>query len=399
LRSWNFERGDLDRMFLLGWIGIAMLGGALAWRPSIFVSGDAGTGKSSLVGATGLLRAVLGRMMISTTNASEAGLYQLVGHDSLPIAIDEMEGDEAPEQTQRIIKMARDAASGSIRIRGGQNHKGVEFQAQSSFLFSGIVPPPIPAASMTRLAMIQLMPLDMDGKEPMLPAAETVGPQLMRILADSWGELQFRLEEFYAILRDHGHNSRGQKTFGTFLALADMMLGDEGLKALGLHYGDERWRWGEQLKPEALPELEDAEPPWKKCIDAIMTSVIDQYSGGSRRTVAQEIDRLKIGEGGGLTEVRERLEQMDLGLVGTVKDGLVLCVPNTSKVIGKALVDTPFGSRSGEGSWKWALKRGPPEIIITPEEATGIADNRFRIAGRQARCVFVNLKAFTIWGG
>src|SRR5690606_32357795 len=124
-----------------GWIGVALMGAALEWRPSIFVVGDAGTGKSELTGRRGLLRAVLGRSMLSTTNASEAGLYQIVGHDSLPIAIDELEGDEGVEQAQKIIKMARDAASGSIRIRGGQDHKGVEFQAQSSFSFSAINPP------------------------------------------------------------------------------------------------------------------------------------------------------------------------------------------------------------------------------------------------------------------
>lgn len=400
LKTWNFERGDTDRMFILGWIGIAMLGGALSWRPSIFVSGDAGTGKSSLIGQTGLLRAVLGRMMISTTNASEAGLYQLVGHDSLPIAIDEMEGDEAPEQTQRIIKMARDAASGSVRIRGGQNHKGVEFQAQSSFLFSGIVPPPIPPASMTRLAMIQLKPLVGGGREPVLREAQTIGPQLLRILSDNWSVLQERLEEYYAILYDHGHNSRGQKTFGTFLAVADVMLGPDGTKALGLPGEDERYKWGELLRPEALPELEDAEPPWKKCIDAIMTTIIDAYGGGTRRTVAQEIERLKLGvEGVTLDNTREKLAQLDLGLLGDKQSGLILAVPNTSKAIGRALMDSEFGSKSGNGSWKWALRRGPPGVVMEPEEATGEADNRVRIAGRRTRCTFINLRQFNLAGG
>jgi DNA replicative helicase MCM subunit Mcm2 (Cdc46/Mcm family) len=112
---------------------------------AIFFVGDAGTGKSEL---HRVLKAILMRGLISTTNATSAGLYQLVGHDSLPIAIDELEGEDAPGQSQQIIKMARDAASGSVRIRGGANHQGVEFAARSTFLFSAINPPPLPPASL-----------------------------------------------------------------------------------------------------------------------------------------------------------------------------------------------------------------------------------------------------------
>src|SRR5690606_29654677 len=101
LRSWNFVRGDTDVMLLMGWIGVALMGAALEWRPSVFIVGDAGTGKSSL---HTLLKAILNRQLISTTNATSAGLYQLVGHDALPIAIDEIEGDDAGHQAQEIIK-------------------------------------------------------------------------------------------------------------------------------------------------------------------------------------------------------------------------------------------------------------------------------------------------------
>jgi hypothetical protein len=156
LRTWNFVRGDVDVMLVLGWIGTALYGAALDWRPSIFFVGDAGTGKSEL---HRVLKAILMRGLISTTNATSAGLYQLVGHDALPIAIDELEGEDAPEQSQQIIKMARDAASGSVRIRGGANHQGVEFAARSTFMFSAINPPPLPPASLSRLAMIQMRPL------------------------------------------------------------------------------------------------------------------------------------------------------------------------------------------------------------------------------------------------
>ena len=402
LRTWNFARGDTDALFILGWIGVAMLGGALDWRPSIFAVGDAGTGKSELFGAHGLLRAIIGRMMISTTNASEAGLYQLVGHDSLPIAIDELEGDDGREQAQKIIKMARDAASGSIRIRGGQNHKGVDFQAQSTFSFSGINPPPIPPANLTRLVIVEMLPLlPTSTKSPVLRAAETVGPRLLRILMDRWGDLQKCLEEYYTILREAGHGSRGQKTFGTFLAMAHTMLGEEGLRRLGLPNDETEGGyavWGQRLAPDMLPELEGVEPEWKKCLDMILTSVIDVHTGGGKRTVAQELQRLKADPEATINGTRERLNAIDLSLRGSLETGLILVIPNQSQILGKALINTPYGDLGGNGAWKWALRRGPPEIIIKEIDlGDGKMGNRATVAGAQRRCLFVNLKEYKEW--
>ncbi|TPW33232.1 hypothetical protein FJU08_01315 [Martelella alba] len=402
LRTWNFARGDIDVMFLVGWIGVAMLGGALEWRPSVFLVGDAGTGKSELFGKNGLIRSVLGRMMVATTNATEAGLYQLVGHDSVPIAIDELEGEDGQDQAQKVIKMARDAASGSVRIRGGQNHKGVEFQAQSSFAFSGINPPPIPPANLTRLVIIEMMPLKVtSNKAPVLSAAETVGPRLLRILADGWQDLEYKLDQYYAILREAGHNSRGQKTFGTFLALAHTLIGDDGLKKLGLpcEANSDTYKWAEWLKPDALPELEGGGETWRQAIEFILTSEIQAYAGGVRKTVAEVIEDLRDGRGDSSHEVafndtRTMLGHADLGLLSAGKAGYILAVPLSSKKLGRALMDTPFGDPGGNGSWKWALRRAPPQIVSRDIDAGGAPDNRIRIAGRRTRCLFIHLRQF-----
>lgn len=48
LRTWNFARGDVDCMLLLGHIGVSLMGAALDWRPSVFITGSQGTGKSAL---------------------------------------------------------------------------------------------------------------------------------------------------------------------------------------------------------------------------------------------------------------------------------------------------------------------------------------------------------------
>jgi hypothetical protein len=398
LRTWNMGRGDVDAVITLGSMGVAMLGGALEWRPSIMFVGDAGVGKSELTGKTGVLKTILGRMMVSTTNATEAGLYQLVGHDSVPIAIDELEGDDGAEQAQKVIKMARDAASGSVRIRGGQNHKGVEFQAQSTFFFSGINPPPMPPASLTRLAIIELMPLKTTtGKAPVLQSSETVGPRLLRILADKWKDLQYRLDDYSNILREAGHDSRGQKTFGTFLAVAHTMLGDEGLQALGLPYEDLS-EWGKWLAADTVPELEGKAATWEQALIAIQTSVIKNYSGGARRTVAHELEALK-NKDGSIHDLRERLALIDIGLVDDPKHRgyYLLAIPNQSRVLADALSGTPF-SNGHQGNWNYAFRRGDPRVVHSKIELKpGQFDNRVSVAGRQTRCCFISLYEYTRW--
>lgn len=394
LRTWNFERGDIDVMIALGWLATAMMGAALDWRPSIFVVGDAGTGKSELSGRHGLFRAVLGRSMLSTTNASEAGLYQIVGHDSLPITIDELEGDDNADQAQKIIKMARDAASGSVRIRGGSDHKGVEFAAQSTFGFSAINPPGIPPASLSRLAILQINPLkSTDGKVPKLKAPETVGPRLLRRIADNFTEFPKIYESYRTVLRANGHSSRGQNTFGTFLAAAHLLLGDEGMEQAGLPWESLDY-WGEALAADAVPELEQVKPTWQDCIERIMTRPMDKFHSGSRQTIAQVIEE-HLNSDLGFQAACNALAAADVGMVApeSVESGPLLAIPNNSDTLARMMAGTPYAAiGSSATSWNWALRRGPKEIFITDK-----ARNRVSIGGLQRRCTLVRTGELRRW--
>lgn len=399
LRTWNFVRGDVDVMLLLGWIGVALMGAALDWRPSVFLVGDAGTGKSEL---HRVLKAILGRGMISTTNATSAGLYQLVGHDALPICIDEIEGEDSPDQAQQIIKMARDAASGSVRIRGGANHQGVEFSARSTFLFSAINPPPLPPASLSRLAVLQLRALQTrDGKAPTIKAAETIGPMLLRRIVDSWREWPGRYEAYRKTLRDNGHSSRGQNTFGTFLAAAHLLLGDEGMDDAGLPW-EKLESWGIQLAADVAPEVSGGQANWAKCIEEILTSPIDAWNKGDRHTIGQLLsdlidDRNAATFGG----TREKLAAAGLGLleVGKVGEGYGLAVPIGGREINRLLQDTAYAGKGSNGGWDWALQQAPAPIVKAKVVLkTGKdPDNRVTIGGAQRRCRFISLKDLRDW--
>jgi hypothetical protein len=146
-----------------------------------------------------------------------------------------------------------------------------------------------------------------------------------------------------------------------------------------------------------VPELEGRAPTWEQVLIAIQTSVIENYSGGARRTVAQELERIKSGES--ISEVRDRLSLIDLGLIDdpAKPKSYYLAIPNQSRVLAKALAGTPF-SNGQQGSWSFAFKRGDPSVVKTTIELKpGHFDNRVTVAGRQARCSFVSLYEYTRW--
>jgi hypothetical protein len=398
LRTWNWVRGDVDVMLHVGWYGTALMGGAVEWRPSELIVGDAGTGKSEL---QKLLKSILGRMMVSTTNATEAGLYQLVGHDSLPIGIDELEGEDGQAQALKIIKMARDAASGSIRIRGGADHKGVEFTARSTFLFSAINPPPLPPASLTRLAVLQLRELESrTGQVPAFDAPDTVAPRMLRRIVDHWQDFPKLLEAYKTVLRQQGgHDSRGQATFGQLLAAAHMLLGDDGMAALRLPWEDLA-HWGIMLRADVAPELEGKQPNWLRCIEAILTRRPDVWRSGEQRTVGQAVESAYRDQTL-FHAMADALSVADLGLVpaGLAGESVALAIPSSSEALGKLLADTSFGSHNGAGNWTFALRQAPEGIVKQKVvlKRDGKPDNRLSIAGVQRRCVFVSMKDLKAW--
>ena len=70
LGTWAWKRGEIDAILLLGWIGAAMLGGALDWRPVAWITGGRGTGKSTL---HNILKSVI-ESMLSSSNATAASI-------------------------------------------------------------------------------------------------------------------------------------------------------------------------------------------------------------------------------------------------------------------------------------------------------------------------------------
>ena len=225
LRSWNWERPEVDPVLLLGFIGAAFLGGALPWRPSVFVPGDKATGKSTL---QLLLKLLFGEWLVQAADTSAAGIYQRLGQDSLPVAVDELESESDVRRQKAVLKLARLAASGALMLRGGDRHQGIEFQARSCFLFSSINTPPLEPQDLSRMGILKLRRLPAGQPAPALDPQLLAmqGRMLLRRLVDQWPRFSETFAAFRGELAAGGMDGRGQDTFGVLLTCYDLLTHD-----------------------------------------------------------------------------------------------------------------------------------------------------------------------------
>ncbi|WP_022729763.1 hypothetical protein [Fodinicurvata sediminis] len=385
LQSWNWRRPDCDAHLLMGWIGAAMLGGALKWRPLAWITGEAGTGKSTL---HDVLQGVLADAIVSVSDPTAAGIWQKLGHASLPVAIDELENDEDNRSTYKVIKLARQAASGGVVLRGGADHHGTEFQARSCFLFSSILVPPLLTQDRSRMAILELLELDRSAPPPKVDRATMMdlGARLKRRLLDGWPRFEETLEAYRAQLTSGGHGARGSDQFGTLLAVADLMLHDH------LPAGDELAVWSERLSAADIAEQDDAARDHERWLQHLLTSVVDAWRGGSKRTIGRLVEEA--------AEVRQYEQHGEFDYVADANDLLGnyglrvirkderswLAVANSHQGLQALFHGSQWSGRSGTaGGWVQSARRIPG--------ARWGQGCLVRLGGAASRCTLIPIEA------
>lgn len=261
LRTWRWRGGEMDALLLLGWIGAAMVGGALKWRPAAWVTGGKGTGKSTL---KDLIKLVLDAPagLKAVDDASGPGVWQKLGHATVPVLLDELEAEDDNRRQQTLIKLIRLAASGGLIVRGGADHKSEEFTARSCFMALSINVPPLLPQDRSRIAVLELQELD-GGDEPRLDEAHyrAAGRGLRRRMVDAWARFPEVLATYRKALSEIGHTSRGADQYGTLLACAEVLLNDKPLAIEGVRALVDRLavdileRWDESDQAQMLQHL------------------------------------------------------------------------------------------------------------------------------------------------
>ena len=124
----------------------------MAWRPHVLLTAKSSSGKTWITQE--VARAVLGDVVHSIVDTSDAGLSRLTGNDAIPVLVDEAE----PDALLLILRTLRSATSGDgMRVRAAQNRGGYDVQrARFCALMSAIAAPNLTRANATRLTRVRL---------------------------------------------------------------------------------------------------------------------------------------------------------------------------------------------------------------------------------------------------
>lgn len=363
LKTWNWVRGDMDAELMLGWIASAMVGGALNWRPTVFITGDKATGKSTL---QSVIHAALGAV-VHAVETTAAGIYQVLKNDSIPVAVDELEANSDGRKVRAVIELARVANSGGRMLRGGQDHNGRQFDLRSPFLFSAINAPPLRSQDRSRMALLMLRPLpQIEGGGPIdITEVGELGRQLFRRIIMWWPKMDELRQEFRSwLIEEAGHDGRGADTFGTLAAFAHAALYDTTPtdEQLGL--------WCDRLRASSLAEMESTTANWKLCLRHLLNVRADGLRQNADKTVGALLMNFQPGphnEGNPIVTslLRKRLAEVGLGLSGpkrgeTKFDNGWLFVPNDHSSLAPLFENTVWQGEGGApGVWTDALRQSP----------------------------------------
>lgn len=146
---------------LCGWIMLAPICGALRWRPHIWLTGGAGTGKSSLLNL--FVHPLLnGTDLFAQGNTTEAGLRQKLRTDALPVLFEESEQNEDKDRMriQHVLSLIRQASTESHArtYKGTVGGHSMEFLIRSMFCLASIQVGIKHQADVERVTVLSLRP-------------------------------------------------------------------------------------------------------------------------------------------------------------------------------------------------------------------------------------------------
>ncbi len=123
----------LSGSLVAGWLVIAPICGALNFRPHIYITGEAESGKSTVMDL--IIKPVLGRISVNVDGATtEPKIREIIGYGARPVVFDEA---EKSLNFEAVLGLARLSSTGGTVGKFGQKI----FKARSAFCFSAVNPP------------------------------------------------------------------------------------------------------------------------------------------------------------------------------------------------------------------------------------------------------------------
>ncbi|WP_086644246.1 ATP-binding protein [Acetobacter sp. DsW_063] len=142
-------------IIVMGMLACAYYGAAIPWRPAGFLTGPAGSGKSSLLKV--LSEAI--PLKFATNDASKAGIEQTVDGRAIPMIIDEASDRIDQRMARALLDLVLSATSGdgTQGARGGSDGVARKISVSGSIIMASIRPPDMEAQHFGRFTIVEMM--------------------------------------------------------------------------------------------------------------------------------------------------------------------------------------------------------------------------------------------------
>ena len=273
-----------DYVLLLGWIYAVQTFRALKWRPHIWITGDHGSGKSTI------LQYIRGMIPFSilVSGATASGIRQGVNQNAFATIIDEAEPGKPHERGRidAIVEMARLASTkGDYKLlRGTPGGKVQEYNTNHVFCLGSIQFSRLSPADQSRFINIAFSSKGNDGEQfrqidkAMNEAMGLADALLARCVAniDVFRENIRRVEQFLSGNASRLSNQISPLVAGYLSLIHDGLLDDKKISEII-----------NDVKSSAIADLKkDTDNDASRCLADILNLPLNF----SNRTVAQEID-------------------------------------------------------------------------------------------------------------
>lgn len=287
---------------LAGWVVLAPFSGYLRWRPHVWLTGDAGCGKTTILRELVVPLTAGVSLYAEGSQTTEAGLRQELASDALPVILDEPEKDQnaAVQRVKAIIRMMRSASATAAKIyKGTPSGKGLSWESRSMFCLGSVGGSVGGQQDKQRISLLQLRHPRIFGDvakqeehyRSLLNRFVRITPNLARQLlgrTTEWartGKLDRLLETSIAaattILGDRRHGDQ----YGTLLAGAYLLQNDD------IPAGEEMVAWMKDLAIHHLVDIEGTEPEGQNLLEElfqVQETVLTQ-NGNFKVTVGEMV--------------------------------------------------------------------------------------------------------------
>jgi hypothetical protein len=295
LDRWNWRDGASAKWLAFGFIATCFMPAAMPFRPTGYVQGRSGCGKSSFMQ---LAQYLIGDRALKYDNGTAARVREDFAkrNDVRTVIINEAEVSEDNKRILDLIEMARYVYTPGEGKYGRGGSGGSKSAINANFLFVAVEPPPLLPQDANRIAMLRLGPLSanaeqMEAFEIEMPAlGRALGPKLARRMLEVWPLFPSTLSLFRKGLMAHRHSQRTANTFGVLLSAAHL------IRFGAVPDDSDVQEWASSLDAKLLASRDISGSTERNCLLHLVTHRVGPYRSGELAPLGEYVRKALWGE-------------------------------------------------------------------------------------------------------